>query len=206
MSDKLAIYPGSKPIHQKHKKLRPERSQVVEEQKKALLEAGFIREVKYPSWLANMVLIKKQNGKWRMCIDYIDLNKACSKDPYPLPSIVALVDSALGYRLSKKNAAMAVELSEFDLKYKARTTIKSEHLVDFIAEYTESRGSPTTWSLYVDGSSNKVSSGVGVILENEQGTRIELSLRFEFPASNNQAEYETLLAGLKLAKVVGAES
>ncbi|XP_072074015.1 uncharacterized protein [Arachis hypogaea] len=99
----------------------------------------------------------------------------------------------------------AVELSKFDLKYEARTTIKSQYLTDFIAKYIESQESPTTWSLYVDGSSNKSDSGAGVILESEQGTRIELLLRFEFPVSNNRTEYEALLAGLKLAKEVGAK-
>ncbi|RDX71034.1 hypothetical protein CR513_49656, partial [Mucuna pruriens] len=52
-----------------------------------------------PIWLANVVMVKKANGKWRMCTDYIDLNKACPKDPYPLPSIDQLVDGALGYAL-----------------------------------------------------------------------------------------------------------
>ncbi|QHN85752.1 uncharacterized protein DS421_16g540070 [Arachis hypogaea] len=99
----------------------------------------------------------------------------------------------------------AIELSEFDLKYEAQTIIKSQYLTDFVAEYTESQGSPTAWSLYVDGSSNKASSGARVILKSKQGTQIELSLRFEFPTSNNQAEYEVLLAGLKLAKEVGTE-
>jgi len=59
-----------------------------------LLSAGHIREIQYPEWLANIILVKKANGKWRMCIDFTDLNKACPKDSYPLPSIDALVDSA----------------------------------------------------------------------------------------------------------------
>ena len=70
----------------------------MEEQVQALLEVEFIREVKYPLWLANVVLVKKSNGKWRMCTDYTDLNKVCPKDPYPLPSIDALVDASSGYR------------------------------------------------------------------------------------------------------------
>ncbi|RDX93905.1 hypothetical protein CR513_23772, partial [Mucuna pruriens] len=61
--------------------------------------AGFIREIQYPTWLANVVMVKKANGKWRMCTDYIDLNKACPKDPYPLPSIDRLVDGASGSTL-----------------------------------------------------------------------------------------------------------
>jgi hypothetical protein len=61
---------------------------------KRLLSAGVIREVKYPEWLANTVMVKKANGKCRMCIDFTDLNKACPKDVFPLPRIDSLVDAA----------------------------------------------------------------------------------------------------------------
>ena len=60
--------------------------------------AGFIREVYYPDWLANVVLVKKANGKWRMCSDFTDLNKACPKDSFPLPRIDQLVDSIAGHK------------------------------------------------------------------------------------------------------------
>jgi hypothetical protein len=60
---------------------------------KRLLSAGVIREVTYPEWLANTVTVKKANGKGRMCIDFIDLNKACLKDEFPLPRIDSLVDA-----------------------------------------------------------------------------------------------------------------
>jgi hypothetical protein len=66
---------------------------------KRLLSAGVIREVKYPEWLANIVMVKKANGKWRMCIDFTDLNKACSKDEFPLPRIDSLVDAAASSEL-----------------------------------------------------------------------------------------------------------
>ena len=61
--------------------------------------AGFIREVYYPDWLANVVLVKKANGKWRMCVDFTDLNKTCPKDSFPLPRIDQLVDSTTGHKL-----------------------------------------------------------------------------------------------------------
>ena len=64
-----------------------------------LLEAGFIREVFYPEWLANVVMVKKNNDKRRMCVDFIDLNKACPKDSFPLPRIDQLVDSTVGHKL-----------------------------------------------------------------------------------------------------------
>ena len=64
-----------------------------------LLVAGFIHEVYYPDWLANIVLVKKANGKWRMCMDFIDLNKACLKDSFLLPRIDHMVDSTAGHKL-----------------------------------------------------------------------------------------------------------
>jgi hypothetical protein len=63
------------------------------------LDANIIREVKYPTWLANIVPIKKKNGKWRMCIDFTDLNKACPKDDFPLLRIDRVVDDAANNQL-----------------------------------------------------------------------------------------------------------
>jgi hypothetical protein len=62
-----------------------------------LLAAGFIKEVYHPEWLANPILVRKKSGKWRMCVDYTSLSKACPKDPFPLPYIDQVVDSILGY-------------------------------------------------------------------------------------------------------------
>jgi hypothetical protein len=64
-----------------------------------LLEAEFIKEFFHPMWLANPVLVKKKNGKWRMCVDYTSLNKACPKVPFPLPRIDQIVDSTAGCEL-----------------------------------------------------------------------------------------------------------
>ena len=60
-----------------------------------LKEAEFILDVYYPDWLANIVMVKKVNGKWKMCVDFMDLNKACPKDSYPLPRIDILMDSTM---------------------------------------------------------------------------------------------------------------
>ena len=60
---------------------------------------GLIREVYYPDWLTNVILVKKANEKWRMCVDFTDLNKACPKDSFPLPRIDQLVDSTAGHKL-----------------------------------------------------------------------------------------------------------
>ena len=64
-----------------------------------LLVASFIKEVYYLEWLANVVMVKKTNRKWRMCVDFIDLNDACLKDSFPLPGIDQLVDSTTGHKL-----------------------------------------------------------------------------------------------------------
>ena len=55
---------------------------MVKDETQKLLSAGHIREIQYPKWLANVVLVKRGNGKWRMCVDFTDLNKACPKDSY----------------------------------------------------------------------------------------------------------------------------
>ena len=96
---KLNVNPERKPIQQRRKAFAPERDQAVTEEVTKLLTAGFIREVYYPDWLANVVLVKKANGKWRMCVDFTNLNKACSKDSFPLPRIDQLVDSTAKYKL-----------------------------------------------------------------------------------------------------------
>ena len=62
-----------------------------------LKQAGAIKEVFYPQWLANMVVVKKKTGKWRVCVDFTDLNKACPKDPFPMPRIDQLVDAIVGH-------------------------------------------------------------------------------------------------------------
>ena len=61
--------------------------------------ANFISEAKYTTWISNVVLVKKSNGKWRMCVDYTDFNRACPKDAYHLPNIDKLVDNSSGYKL-----------------------------------------------------------------------------------------------------------
>uniref|UniRef100_A0A2N9HQL3 Uncharacterized protein n=1 Tax=Fagus sylvatica TaxID=28930 RepID=A0A2N9HQL3_FAGSY len=93
-SHSLNIKPEHRPVVQKRRKLAPERATIVLEEVERLLASGAIREVQYPAWLSNTVVVRKKNGKWRVCIDFTDLNKACPKDPFPLPRIDQLVDSA----------------------------------------------------------------------------------------------------------------
>ena len=62
-----------------------------------LKQAETIKEVFYPEWLANTVVVKKKNRKWRVCVDFTDLNKAYPKDPFPMPRIDQLVDTTVGH-------------------------------------------------------------------------------------------------------------
>ena len=95
----LDIRPGTKPKKQKPRKMSDEKAATIKVEVQRLLDAKVIREVKYPTWLANTVPVKKKNGKWRMCIDFIDLNKACPKDDFPLPRIDKIVDDAANSQL-----------------------------------------------------------------------------------------------------------
>ena len=95
---RLNINPKCKPVQQKRRIFAPKRNKTVTEEVEKLLEADFIKEVFYLDWLANMIMVKKSNGKWRMCVNFIDLNKACLKDSFPLPRIDQLVDSTAGHK------------------------------------------------------------------------------------------------------------
>ena len=85
ITHRLNVSASFKPIKQKRRSFEPKRQKSINEEVSKLLQAGAIREVEYPEWLANVVLIKKANGKWRLCIDFTDINKACPKDSFPLP-------------------------------------------------------------------------------------------------------------------------
>jgi hypothetical protein len=84
---KLNIKPGSKLVKQCLRRFNNDKCKAIGEEILKLLSAGFFRKVYHPKWLANPVLVKKKNKKWRMCVDYTSLNKACPKDPFPLPRI-----------------------------------------------------------------------------------------------------------------------
>ena len=80
MCHKLDIKPGYKSVKQKLRHQGKERIKVAKEEVEKLLKPQFIRECKYSDWLSNVVLVKKPNGKWRMYVNFTNLNKACSKD------------------------------------------------------------------------------------------------------------------------------
>ena len=95
----LRLILGLKLAKQRLCRFDDERRRAIGEEIAKLLVAGFIREVFHSDWLANPVLVKKKTGKWRMCVDYTRLNKACPKDHFPLPCIDQIVDSTSGYEI-----------------------------------------------------------------------------------------------------------
>jgi hypothetical protein len=90
----LNVDPAIRPRKQRLWKMSDDKVEGARNKVKMLLSAGVIREVTYPEWLTNTIMVKKANGKWRMCIDFTTLNKACPKDEFPLPRIDSLVDAA----------------------------------------------------------------------------------------------------------------
>ena len=94
---KLNVDASFPPKKQKPRRAAKEHVDMVKLEVQRLKEAGVIREIFFLEWLANTVVVKKKNGKWRVCVDFTDLNRACPKDPFPIPKIDQLVDSTYGH-------------------------------------------------------------------------------------------------------------
>ena len=99
ITHRLNVSLSFKPAKQKRRGFTPERQKAINEEVRKILQAGAIREVEYPEWLANVVLVKKANDKWRLCIDFTDINRACPKDSFSLQRIDLIVDATAGHEL-----------------------------------------------------------------------------------------------------------
>jgi hypothetical protein len=95
----LNIKPGLRPVKLGLRCFNQEKRRAMSEELSRLLAIGFVKEVQHPDWIANPLLVPKKNGKWQMCVDYTSLNKACLKDPFPLPRIDKVVDLTVGSEL-----------------------------------------------------------------------------------------------------------
>ena len=85
------------PKKQRLRRFSLDKREAIKKELAKLLVAGFIKEVGHPKWLANPILVHKKNNKeWRMCVNYNDLNKHCPKDPFWLPRIDQVIDSTAG--------------------------------------------------------------------------------------------------------------
>ncbi|KAL5550679.1 hypothetical protein UlMin_000855 [Ulmus minor] len=234
---RLNIDPNFKPIKQKRQTFNAERYMAINTEVDKLLKAGFIEEANYPNWIANVVLVKKANGNWRVCVDFTDLNRACPKDSFPLPRIDQLVDATAGHELLSFMDAYSgynqIRMHEEDQEHTAFLTNQGLYCYKVMPEISRIHGQPSwhrgqpnfipeftytpemsekittqtqnsQWKLYVDGSSTETSSGARIILVSPDGVKLSCAIRFKFKATNNQAEYEALLSGLRLAKEVSA--
>ena len=120
---------------------------------------------------------------------------------YPMKQVLHKLET------SRRLMKWALELSEFDIRYKLKTAIKGQVLADIVMQFTPTKLAEDTrampdlpiWKLSVDGAANAQGSGAGLILTSPKGIDIEYALRFGFQASNNEAKYEAVIAGLNLA-------
>ena len=130
-------------------------------------------------------------------------------------TIIVLTDKPLRKAMSSPEAVgrmalWAVELSEFDIQYRPRTVVKGQVVADFIAEFTLGDGQGVEkkkqWNIYTDGSLNRRAEGAGIVIQTPEGDKIQCMIQLDFPTTNNETEYEALVAGLDLAKAAGAEN
>ena len=98
-SHRLNVALSAKPVRQKVRRFHPDRHLVIQTEVDNLLQNGFIRAVKYPEWLTNVVVVPKKEKKWRVYVDYTDLNDACPKDSFPLPRIDHIVDASARHEM-----------------------------------------------------------------------------------------------------------
>ncbi|KAI5344786.1 hypothetical protein L3X38_012663 [Prunus dulcis] len=99
ISHRLSVNLAVRPVRQKRSAYDPRHYEVMREEVDGLSSIGFIREVDYPIWLANVMMVRKPRKGWRQCVDYTNLNRACPKDSFPLPRIDQLVDATAGHAL-----------------------------------------------------------------------------------------------------------
>nr|GEW65836.1 reverse transcriptase domain-containing protein [Tanacetum cinerariifolium] len=100
----LNIREGCLPVRQKKMGQAPERNKTIHEEVEKLVNNGIMKKVHYHSWLSNSVMVKKHDDRWRICVDFKDLNKACLKDGYPLPEIDWKIESLCGTRSNQRHS------------------------------------------------------------------------------------------------------
>ncbi|XP_017973021.1 PREDICTED: uncharacterized protein LOC108661358 [Theobroma cacao] len=122
----LAVKKGVRPIKQAQRCLHPNLIPQIEAEVNKLIEAGFIRGVKYPTWISNIVLVRKKNGQIRVYVDFRDLNYACSKDDFPLPLTEIMVDATTGHEaLSFMDGSSGYNQIRMDPKDEELTTFRT---------------------------------------------------------------------------------
>src|SRR5438552_7853211 len=178
-------------------------------------EEGHIQKVQRPIYFINEVLNESKIRypqvqkilyavliTSRKLVHYFQAHPIMVVTSFPIGEILHNRDA------TGRIAKWAVELGSFELTFQPRTAIKSQALVDFIAEWTEVQTPAITekleyWTMYFDGSLMIEGAGVGIVLISPTGERLKYVLQIHFPASNNAAEYEALLHGLRITTSLG---
>ncbi|GKC71828.1 reverse transcriptase domain-containing protein [Tanacetum coccineum] len=169
---KLNEYNHVKPIKQNKRRLGPDRNMAACKETEELTKAGILRKVKNQTWVANLVMVKRRNKGWTL-IYFVSRVLQGAELNYPALEklVLALVHAARRLRRYFQ-AHMIMEVPDSNSK----------------------------WRLYTGGASNSGGSGAGLMLINPKGKEYTYALRFEFETTNNEAEYEALLAGLWIAQ------
>ncbi|KAK3025927.1 hypothetical protein RJ639_041317 [Escallonia herrerae] len=202
ITHRLNVDPYKKHVKQKKRTFAPKRQEKTVEVVEKLLIADFIEEIYYPDWITNIVMVPKPGGRWRICIDYTDLNKACPKDSYPLPKIDLLIDATSGHELLSFMDAKLKDFTWTDNCQKSFEELKAylasppllskpllgENLFLYLSvtevavnvvlvreEESKSRSIMSVRRFFSFGS-----SGAGIILISPEGFVVEYALRFGF--------------------------
>nr|GEV52846.1 hypothetical protein [Tanacetum cinerariifolium] len=199
---RLNIREGCLPVRQKKRGQAPERAKAIQAKVQKLVEAGIMREVYYHDWLSNPVMVKKHDGSWRILAERVFLGYVITLEGIkPCPDKTTVVLQLPSPQTIKEVQSLNGKLATLN---RPRTSIKGQILADFLNEIpgNASQGVPAAvtqeepWTLFTDGSSCVDGLGAGLILTNPERVEFTYALRFHFAASNNEAEYEALIAGI----------
>nr|GFB84268.1 reverse transcriptase domain-containing protein [Tanacetum cinerariifolium] len=172
---------------QKKKGQAPERTKAIQAEVKKLVEAGIIRDVFYHDWLSNPIMVKKHDGSWR-----IPANRTGDG-----------TDASLLYKPCVTGSGTKLLT---DGKAGVITGLCSKKASKIFPSTSYRETQEELWTLFTDGSSCVDGSGAGLILTNPDGVEFTYALRFQFAASNNEAEYDALIAGLRIATQIGVKN
>ncbi|XP_074314436.1 uncharacterized protein LOC141649650 [Silene latifolia] len=219
---RLAIKKGTNPKKKSQRRFRSELVPEIEKEVNKLIEAGFIREVKYPTWIANIVPVRKKNGQLCICVDFRDRNDACPKDDIPLPVAELMIDVTTSQEaLSFMDCAAGYNQIHMAPEDQEGTVVKGQALADFFAdqpvpaEWEISDDLPgeeilyvdvlPPWQMYFDGVVRQHGAGAGVVFETPQNHLMPYSFTLTQLCSNNMAEYQALILGLQMAIEAGGQ-
>jgi hypothetical protein len=210
----LKINPDARSVSQKPGRQSVERQDFIQKEVQKLLDAGFIEEVHHPIWLANPVIIPKANGKLRMCIDYTSLNKACPKDPYPLPRIDQIVDSTsecdLLSFLDAYSGFHQIQMSWEDRKHTAFVTVDGLYCY-VVMSYSLKNALPTfvraMSKTFGDLSRDKVEVYIDdIVVKTKRGSTLVENLTLVFNklrATRTKLNLDKCVFGISAGKLLG---